>query len=82
MMVYPIALIAERLEKGPTMWGQRVFCEEEKIRGVVVQHRNDVDQGRDVGPRLLNVYGKEFEFYGRRVGGCGMVGYRGPVGSG
>ena len=29
IMVYPIAPIAERLEKGPAMWGQRGFCEEE-----------------------------------------------------
>ncbi len=63
MMVYPIASVAERLEKGPTMWRQRGFCEEEKIRGVVVQHRNDVDQGGAVCPRLLNVYSKEFVFY-------------------
>ncbi len=62
MMVYPITLIAERLEKGPTMWWLWGFCEEEKIRGVVVQHRNDVDQGGAVGPRLLDVNGKEFKF--------------------
>jgi hypothetical protein len=36
MMVYSIAPIAERLAKSPTMWGQRGFCEEEKIRGVLV----------------------------------------------
>ena len=48
----------------------------------VVQHRNDVDQGGAVGPRLLNVYGKEFKFYGRRGGGCRMAGSRGPVDSG
>jgi hypothetical protein len=59
MMVYPIAPIAECLAKGPTMWGQRSFCEKKKNRGVVVHHRNDVDQGRGVGPRLLHVYGKK-----------------------
>jgi hypothetical protein len=36
MTVYPIAPIAECLAKGPTVWGQRGFCEEDKIRGVVV----------------------------------------------
>ena len=41
MMVYPIVygvspIIAECLAKGPTVWGQRGFCEEEKNRGVVV----------------------------------------------
>ena len=79
MIVYPVAPIAERLEKGPTMWGQRCFCEEEKIRGVVVHHRNDVSQGEAVGPRLLKVYGKECKLYGRRGRGCRMVGCRGPV---
>jgi hypothetical protein len=82
MMVYPIAPIAECLAKGPTMREQRGFCEEEKIWGVGVQHRNDVDQGRAGGPRLLNVYGKKFEFYIRRGGGYGMVGYMSPVSSG
>ncbi len=74
-MVYPIAPIAECLAKGPTMWGQRGFCEKEKVRGVLVHHRNDVDQGRVVGPRLLDVYCKESEFdghlgEGRRLVGC------------
>jgi hypothetical protein len=78
MMMYPIAPIAEGPASGPTTWGQRSFCEEEKIRGVVVQHRNDIDQGRAVGPRLLNVYGKEFEFCGRRGGGRRVVVCRGP----
>jgi hypothetical protein len=36
MIVYPIAPIAESLAKGPTMWVQRGFREEEEIRGVVV----------------------------------------------
>ena len=58
-MLYPVASIAECLAKGPIMWGQRGFCEKEKIRGVLVHHRNDVDQGRGVGPRLLHVYGKK-----------------------
>jgi hypothetical protein len=82
MMVYPLAPIAERLEKGPTMWGQWGFCEEEKILGVVVQYRNDVDQGGAVGPRLFNVYNKEFKFYGQRGGGCRMAWCRGQVSSG
>jgi hypothetical protein len=78
MMVYPTAPIAECLAKGPNTWGQRRFYEEEKIRGVVVQHRIDVDQGRAVGPRLMNVYGEEFELHGRRGGGRRVVGCRGP----
>ncbi len=36
MMLYPVAPIAECMAKGPTTWGQRGFCKEEKIRGVVV----------------------------------------------
>ena len=43
-MVYPIVHIAECIKKGPVVWGQRSFCEEQKVRGVLVQHRNDVDQ--------------------------------------
>ncbi len=76
--MYPIAPIAECLAQGPTMWGQRGFSEQEKIRGVVVHHRNDVDQGRVVGPRLLNVYDKEFALCGRHGGGRRMVECRGP----
>jgi hypothetical protein len=77
-MMYPIASIAECMEKGPTMWGQRGFCEEEKVREMLIQHRNDVDQGRVVDPRLLNIYGQEFEFDGRLGGGCRLVGCRAP----
>ncbi len=43
MVVYLVAPIVERLEKGPTMWGQWGLCEEEKIRKVLVQHRDAVD---------------------------------------
>ena len=64
------------------MWGQPGFREEEKIRGVVIQHRNDVDHGGAVGLRFLTVYGEDFEFYGRRGGGRIMVGCRGPSSSG
>ena len=46
---------------------------------MVVQHRNDINQGGAIGPRLLNVFGKEFKLYGRRGGGCRMVGCRVPV---
>ena len=42
-MAYLIALVAECLAKGPTMWGQRGFREEEKVRVVLVHQRNDVD---------------------------------------
>jgi hypothetical protein len=41
-MVYPIAFAGECLAKGPTMWGQQGFREEEKVLGVLVHHRNDV----------------------------------------
>ena len=53
------------LGEGPHYVGQRSFCEKEKVRGLLVQHRNDVDKGRAVGPSLLIIYGKEFEFNGR-----------------
>ena len=82
MVAYSISPIADCLAKGPTMWRQRGFCEEEKIRGLLVQHRNDVDQGKVVGARLLNDYGKEFEFYGCRSGGRRLVVCRGPSSSG
>ncbi len=65
VVVYPIAPIAEHVEKGPTMWGQWGLCEEKKVRGVLVHHRNDVNQRRAVGPCLLSVDGNEFEFYNR-----------------
>jgi len=61
-MVYPVTSIAECLTNSPAMCGQRSFCEKEKVRGVLVKHRNDFDQGGVVSPRLLDVYGKEFEF--------------------
>ena len=51
------------------MWMQWDLCEEEKIRGVLVQHRADVDQGGVVGPCLLSVDGEEFEAFNRRGGG-------------
>jgi len=45
VVVYPVAPIAERVEKGPTMWVHWGLREEEKIRGVSVEHRRaDVDQ--------------------------------------
>ena len=82
MMMYLVAPIAERLEKGPTMWGQWGLSEEEIIQGVLVQHRDDVSQRGDVGPRFLSVYGEEFEVYGRRRGGCRMAKSSCPVSSG
>jgi hypothetical protein len=45
VVVYPVAPIRERVEKGPTMWVHWGLREEEKIRGVSVEHRRaDVDQ--------------------------------------
>ncbi len=70
VVVYPIAPTAEHLEKGPTMRGHWGLCEEKEVRGVLVQHRNDVNQRGAVGRCLLSVDGKEFEFYNRRGGGC------------
>ena len=77
-MVYPIAPIAECMKKGPVVWGQRSFCEKKKVRGVLAQHRNDVDQGGAVGPYLLDIYGKKFELYARCGGGRRLIGCRGP----
>ena len=73
VVVCPIAPIAERVEKGPTMWVQWGLCEEEKIRGVLVQRRDDVDQGGAVGPCLLSVDGEEFEAFDRRGGSWSMA---------
>jgi len=36
VVVYPVALIAERVEKGPTMWVHWCLRKEKKIRGVLV----------------------------------------------
>ena len=44
MAVYPVASIAERVEKDTTIWVHWGLREEEKIRGVVVEHHDDVDQ--------------------------------------
>jgi len=46
-------------------WG---LCEEEKFWGVFVHHRDDVDQGVDVGPCLSSIDGEELEPYDRRGG--------------
>jgi hypothetical protein len=43
VVVYPVAPIAEIEEKGPTIWVHWGLREEEKIRGVLVEHRDDVD---------------------------------------
>ena len=84
VVVYPVAPVAERLKKGPTMGGQWGLREEENIWGVLVQHRDDVDQRGTVGPRFFCVYGEESEGYGRRGGGC-RIGSRmvkqGPCGA-
>jgi len=34
--LYLIAPIAECMKKGPVVWGQRSFCEEKKVWGVLV----------------------------------------------
>ena len=43
VVVYLVAPVAEHLEKGPTMGWQWGLREEEIIRGVLVQNRDDVD---------------------------------------
>ena len=68
MVVYPLAPTAERVEKGLTMWMHWCLCKEKKIRGVLVQHCDDVNKGRAVGPCLLNVDGEELESFAR-IGG-------------
>ncbi len=35
-MVYPITSIAECMKKGSVVWKQRSFCEEKKVRGMLV----------------------------------------------
>ena len=82
VVVYPIAPIAEHMEKGPTMWGQWGLCEEKKVRAVLVQHRDDVNQRGVVSPCLLSVDGKEFVFYNSREGGCRVARGGGLVSSG
>ena len=63
-----IAPIAERVDWGPTMWVRWGLCEERKIRGVLVHHRDDVDQAGAIGPCLLSVDGEELELFDRRGG--------------
>ncbi len=41
-VVYPVAPVAEGLAKGPAMWGQWGFREEDKVRRVLVHHHSDV----------------------------------------
>jgi hypothetical protein len=72
-MVYPVISIAECLTKSPAMCGQWSFCEKEKVSGVLVKHRNDVDQEGAASPRILDVNGKEFEFNPRCGGGRMLV---------
>ena len=36
VVVYLVAPIAERVEKGPTMWMHWCLCKEKKVRGVLV----------------------------------------------
>jgi len=66
VVVYFVAPIAERLEQGPTIWMHRGLCEEDEVRGILVKHRDDVDQRGVVGPCLLSVDGEEFEPNGCR----------------
>jgi len=46
-------------------WG---LCEKEKVQGVLVHHRDDVDQGGDVGPCFFSIDGEELEPYDRKRG--------------
>jgi hypothetical protein len=43
VVVYRVAPIVERVEKGPTMWVHWGLREEGKPRGVLIEHRDDVD---------------------------------------
>ena len=43
VVVYPVAPIAEIVEKGPVIWVHWGLREEEKTQGVMVKHRDDVD---------------------------------------
>ena len=65
-MVVFVAPIADRVEWRPNTWVRWGLCEEQKIRGVLIHHRDDVDQGGAVGPFLLSVDGKELQPYDRR----------------
>ena len=78
VVVHSVESAEKRLKKGPAMGGQWRLREEEKIRGALVQHRDDVDQRGAVGPRFFSVYGEDIEGYGRRGGGCRMAS-SGPV---
>ena len=73
-MVYLVPSIAERVEQSPTMWVQGSLSEKDKVRGLLVQHRNDVGQGGDVGPCFFSVDGEKREPNGRRGRVWGMVG--------
>jgi hypothetical protein len=82
VVVYPAVPFAERVEKGPTVWVQWSLCEQEKIRGVLVQHRDDVDQGGAVGPCLLRVDDEEFEAFDHRGGGWSVAKSSVPISPG
>ena len=82
VVLYPIAPLKERVEKGPTMWVQWGLCEEEKTRGILAQHLDDVDQGGAVSPCLLSVDGEESQAFDRRGGGWSMAKIRVPVSPG
>ncbi len=51
---------------------------------MLVEHKNDVDQGGAVGPCLLGICAKKFEFYARCGGDRRLVGCSGraPEGEG
>jgi len=57
------------------MWVHCGLCEEEKVAGVLVHHRNDVEQGGIGGPCPLRIDGEEPEPYGRREGVWSMPGF-------
>ncbi len=79
MVAYLISPIAEIVEQGLVVWVKRGLCKEEKVWGVSVQHRDDVDKGGAVSPRLLCVDSEEREWGVRQAGiwvtakSCGLV---------
>ena len=79
VVMYRVPPISELVEQSPTMRVHGSFCEKEKVRGMLVQQRNDVCQGGVVSPHFLYVDGDKCEPEGRKgrvwvmAGGCGLL---------